>query len=146
MGGLYEQDVLLWSEHQGDLLRRLAAGERLNEKPDWANIIEEIESVGRSQLATVQSLIVQALLHDLKVRAWPNSREVAHWRAEAIGFRDDASRSYVPSMRQRIDLVLLYRQALRRLPDSIDSQPPASVPDTCPLTLEQLVDPTEAEA
>jgi hypothetical protein len=27
--GLYERDILSWSEHQADLLRRLARGERV---------------------------------------------------------------------------------------------------------------------
>ena len=35
-------------------------------------------------------ICVQALLHDLKAEAWPLSRAVPHWRAEARGHRDDA--------------------------------------------------------
>lgn len=42
----YEADILLWSEHQAELLRRLAAGERVNDQVDWKNLIEEVESVG----------------------------------------------------------------------------------------------------
>jgi Domain of unknown function DUF29 len=53
----YETDVLEWSEHQAGLLRRIAAGEPTNEAPDWANIIEEIESVGSEQLHAVTSLL-----------------------------------------------------------------------------------------
>ncbi|WP_428487199.1 DUF29 family protein [Rhodopila sp.] len=48
MTSLYDEDILLWSERQRDLLRRVAAGEPVNEAPDWPNIIEEVESVGRS--------------------------------------------------------------------------------------------------
>jgi hypothetical protein len=33
MPDLYETDILLWSEQQRDLLRRLAAGEPVNEAP-----------------------------------------------------------------------------------------------------------------
>jgi len=81
---LYEDDVLLWSERQGELLRRRAAGELANEaKLDWPNIAEEIESVGRSQLSAVRSHIVQAFLHDLKAEAWPLARDAPHWRSEA---------------------------------------------------------------
>ena len=36
---LYDDDVLLWSERQAALLRRIAAGEPVNEQPDWPNII-----------------------------------------------------------------------------------------------------------
>ena len=36
MDGLYDADVLEWSEQQARLLRRHAAGEQLNEAPDSA--------------------------------------------------------------------------------------------------------------
>ena len=143
MSDLYDADILLWSERQATLLKRLAAGERLNERPDWANIIEEVESVGRSQLTAVESLIVQSLLHDLKVRAWPGSREAPHWRAEAIGFRDDAARAYAPSMRQRINMDRLYRQALRRVPEAMDGQPPLALPEIGQVTVDEFFDATQ---
>ena len=139
MGGLYDDDILEWSERQARLLRDLAAGKPGNEAPDWANVIEEIESVGRSQLSAVKSLLVQALLHDLKSAAWPSSRDVPHWRADARGFRDEAAEAYAPSMRQHIDLAELYRRALRRFPESQDGQPPLPVPDVCPVTLDELL-------
>ena len=56
MSDLYDDDILLWSERQAELLRRVAGGEPVNERPDWANIIEEVESVGREQLHAVESL------------------------------------------------------------------------------------------
>ncbi len=139
MSDLYDADVLEWSEHQARLLRRHAAGEPVNERPDWANIIEEVESVGRSQLSAVKSLLVQALVHDLKAEAWPSVSYVPHWRAEARGFRGDAAEAFSPSMRQRIDMTELYRRALSRLPESIDGLPPQPVPTTCPKTLDELL-------
>jgi len=137
---LYDEDILLWSERQAELLRRAATSERGNqEAPDWPNIIEEIESVGRSQLSAVRSLLVQALLHDLKAEAWPLSRDVAQWRAEARGFRGDAAEAFTPSMRRRIDVAALYRRALDRLPDSIDGHPPLPVPGQYTVTLDELL-------
>jgi hypothetical protein len=53
---LYEHDVLAWSEHQAELLRRLGRGERANDV-DWANLAEEIEGVGLSELHSVESLL-----------------------------------------------------------------------------------------
>ena len=135
----YEADVLLWSEHQAALLRRLARGEAVNERPDWDNIIDEVESVGSEQLHAVQSLLVQALIHMLKSEAWPLSRDVAHWRAEAVRFRGDAADRFSPSMRQRIDLGRLYRRAVRALPERVDDQPPLPVPERCPVTLDELL-------
>jgi hypothetical protein len=42
-------------------------------------------------------------------------------------------------MRQRIDVADLYRRALNRLPDSIDGQAPLPVPQSCPVTLDDLL-------
>jgi hypothetical protein len=140
MSDLYDDDILLWSEHQAALLRRRAAGELVNEAElDWPNIAEEIESVGSEQLHAVESFMVQALLHDLKVKAWPLSRDVPHWRAEARRFRGDAASRFAPSMRQRIDMVKVYRRALRAMPETMDDQPPLPVPESCPVTLDELL-------
>jgi hypothetical protein len=136
----YDIDILVWSEHQAELLRRRAAGELVNDAEiDWPNVAEEIEDVGRSQLRAVESHLVQALLHDLKAEAWPLSRDVPHWRAEARGQRDDARAAFVESMRQRIDVASLYRRALRRIPDLNDDVPPLPVPETCLVTLDELM-------
>lgn len=139
MGNLYDTDILEWSEHQAALLRRVAAGERVNDQVDWENVIEEIDSVGREQLHAVESLLVQALVHMLKAEAWPLARDAPHWRGEAQRFRGDAASRFVPSMRQRIDLGRLYRRALRAMPETIDDQPPLPVPPECPVTLEELL-------
>ena len=132
MSQAYDDDVLEWSEHQARLLRQHAAGLGGNETP-------EVESVGRSQLSAVRSLLVQALLHALKCQAWPSSAEVPHWRAEARGFRGDAAEAFTPSLRPRIDMDELYRRALDRLPESIDGQVPLPVPEACPVTLDDML-------
>jgi hypothetical protein len=134
MRDLYEDDILLWSEQQAAALRRRAANE-----VDWENVAEEIESVGNEQLHAVRSHLLQALLHDLKAEAWPLSRDVAHWRAEAVGHRGDARDRFTPSMRQRIDMAKLYREARRRLPALMDGTPPLPVPEACPVTLDELL-------
>jgi hypothetical protein len=140
MTDLYDSDIVIWSERQAELLRRVAAGERVNDPDlDWPNIIEEIESVGREQLHAVESLLVQALLHDLKAEAWPLARDAPNWRAEARRFRGDAADRFSPSMRQRIDLGRLYQRALRAMPDSMDGQPPLPAPAECPVTLDELL-------
>lgn len=95
--GLYERDILVWSERQGDLLRRIAAGERVNEDVDWLNVIEEVQDVGRSELRAVRSLLVQSMVHLLKLHAWPGSAAAAHWHGEARGFLASARRSFSPS-------------------------------------------------
>jgi Domain of unknown function DUF29 len=139
MSDLYDADILAWSEQQALLLRRLAAGERVNDQVDWENVIDEVETVGRNELRAVKSHLIQALLHDLKAEAWPLSPAVSHWRAEARGHRGDAREAFTPSMRQKIDLAALYREALRRMPETNDSQAPLPVPAECPATLDELL-------
>ena len=136
MSDQYDTDILLWAEQQADALRRRAANEL-----DWENVAEEIADVGRSELRAVASHLVQALLHDLKAEAWPLSRDVPHWRAEARGHRDDARAAFTRSMAQREELEVaeLYRRALHRMPETIDGVPPLPVPQVCPVTLEELL-------
>jgi len=139
MSDLYDDDILLWSEHQAELLRRLAAGEPVNEQPDWTNIIEEVESVGREQLHAVESLLLQALVHMLKAEGWPQSRDAENWRADARGFRIQARRRFAASMRQNINITSIYADALQALPTMMDGQPPQPVSPICPMTLDELL-------
>jgi hypothetical protein len=136
---LYDTDVVLWSERQAELLRRVAAGERINDQIDWENVVEEIESVGRNELREVESLLVQALAHMLKAEAWPLSRDAAHWHAEARRFRGDAAARFTPAMRQRLDISRIWRRALRAVPDLVDGQGPLHIPAACPVTLDELL-------
>lgn len=138
--GLYDRDALAWAEQQAELLRRLAAGERVNDAVDWANVIEEVQDVGLSELRSCRSLLRQAMTHLLKLHAWPGSTAAAHWREEAGTFLDDAEQRFTPSMRQRIDLGDLYAKALRRAQTATDDAGlPGPLPDTCPFTLAELL-------
>jgi uncharacterized protein DUF29 len=90
-------------------------------------------------LHAVESLLFQTFLHLLKAQAWPLSRDVENWRADARGFLAQASNRYVPSMAQRLDLARIYRQAIRALPEKLDGQAPLPVPEACPVTLDELL-------
>ena len=138
----YDTDILVWSEHQAELLRRRAAGELVNDAElDWPNIAEEIEDVGANRLHAVESLLVQALRRMLKAEAWPLARDAPIWRADAIDFRQQAQRRLVPSMRQRIDITELYRQASRAIPETIDGVPPIPIQSDIPTLDELLAEP-----
>ena len=84
----YEEDILVWSERQGALLRRLAKGERVNDADlDWENIAEEVESVGRSQLSAVRSLLIRTLEHRLKVQVGRTLRRCICGERKRSGFK-----------------------------------------------------------
>jgi hypothetical protein len=136
----YETDILLWSERQGELLRRRAAGGTVNDTDlDWSNIAEEIGSVGLRELSAVKNSLRLALLNVLKAEAWPLHLSGPIWRADALRCRFDAVDAFAPSMRDRIDVARLYAQALRLMPATIEGQPPLPVPDVCPVTLDDLL-------
>ena len=76
----YDLDIYVWSQRQGALLRRLAAGERVNDADlDWPNIAEEIETVGRSERTAVASHIANVIEHLIKLQASPAIEPRAGW-------------------------------------------------------------------
>ena len=70
---LYDEDILVWSEQQAAALRSLASRRDLPNELDLANVIEEIEDVGRSEFHTVESLIENILTHLLLLAADPDA-------------------------------------------------------------------------
>jgi hypothetical protein len=133
--GLYERDVLAWSQHQADLLRRLGRGERVNDV-DWANVAEEIEDVGLSELHSVESFLNLIMVHLLKLHAWPENQACGHWRGEIVAFRNNANRRFAPSMRQRIDVGALYAEAAEQLRET---DPSLQLPAENPFALDHLL-------
>ena len=80
MDALYDIDLVQWSEHQVALLRSLAAGEPINESPDWQNIAEEIEALGKSQARELASRIATILEHLIKLQLSPTTDPRPGWR------------------------------------------------------------------
>jgi hypothetical protein len=93
---LYERDFYLWIEQQTALLR---AG-RL-EEIDVANLLEELESLGRSEKRAIKSNLVVVLTHLLKYQLQPNQRS-SRWRGVIAEhrrrLRDDFE--FSPSLRR----------------------------------------------
>ncbi|HEY1936212.1 MAG TPA: DUF29 domain-containing protein [Acetobacteraceae bacterium] len=85
----YDTDTVLWSEHQADLLRRLAAGEHVNEHVDWENVAEEIDSVGRSQRIALASHLRVVLEHLMKLEASPATEPRRGWEETVQRARQD---------------------------------------------------------
>ncbi|MBL6077770.1 DUF29 domain-containing protein [Belnapia sp. T18] len=141
MDGLYDRDILLWSEQQAELLRRLAAGERVNDAVDWANLIDEVESVGRSELHAVESLIEVALRHLLLAHASPQPEPVQHWLVKALAALQSARKHFTPGMAQRIDLQGGWRDACRLAGRKLQAMggPAHLLPPACPYTLAELL-------
>ena len=140
MSDLYDEDILLWSERQSTLLRRIAAGEPVNERPDWANIIEEVESVGREQSARGASRCCSRPSCTCSRRRPGRTPATSRpGTADARLFRVQARDGFSPSMRQRLDVAHIYADALTVLACMMDGQPPQPVAAACPMTLDELL-------
>jgi Domain of unknown function DUF29 len=75
----YDTDILEWSERQAALLRRMAAGEGVNDQVDWEHVAEEIESVGASERRELTSKIRAVLEHLMKLEASPATMPRTGW-------------------------------------------------------------------
>ncbi len=139
---LYDDDILLWSEQQAEIIRSLGQSRRnLPNEFDLENVAEEIASVGRSEMASVESFLRLLLLHLIKVVSVPDSPAVPHWREEARNFAADALTRFSPSMEQRVDLARAWRLACSQARASLLEHGDRSVrlPEDCPFSIEELV-------
>jgi hypothetical protein len=139
---LYDDDILLWSEQQAAAIRRLARVRDVPNDLDIENVAEEIESVGRSELAAVRSYIRLIFAHLIKLAADGNSESRGHWQGEIVAFHADMIGRYAPSMRQRIDLDDLWRRALdQSIPtyQGVQQELIAQFPRHCPFVLDDLI-------
>lgn len=137
---LHRTDIVTWSRQQAERLRRHVAGERVNDL-DWEHVIEEIEDLGSSEIAQVASLLLQAMIHALKIARWPESPAVPHWYGEAMTFLDQAQDRYRPSMAQHLDPERRFARA-RRVVLGLPPQggPDRAIPDRLAPTLAALMD------
>ena len=83
---LYDDDILLWSEQQAAAIRQLAPGRNVPNELDIENVAEEIESLGRSELAAVKSRIRLIFVHLLKIVLAPESEAARHCRGKIVAF------------------------------------------------------------
>jgi hypothetical protein len=141
MGSLYDADILLWSEQQADLLRRLARGEQVNDAVDWENVIEEVGDVGRGEFNRAVDLLEAGLTRLLMAHASPRPERIGHWQAGAVTALAGAARRYAPSMGRRIDLDEVWAIAVAGARDKLaaDGGPARPIPADCPFAVEDLV-------
>jgi hypothetical protein len=113
----YDTDILVWSERQGRLLRRRAAGELINEAElDWPNIAEEIESLGKTVARELASHIAVVLEHLIKLQASPATDPRNGWKSSVrrarIAIRRDLKDA--PSLRRTVAEVIADETASAR--------------------------------
>lgn len=137
MTSLYERDFHAWANEQAGLLR---AGKLA--QADLPNLIEEIESMGRSEKRELVNRLVILLLHLLKWRYQPSLRGNS-WR---LSIKEQRIRlvSHLadnPSLKAKLDdaVTQAYRLALIEA-ERETGLPESTFPATCPFSFSQIMD------
>ena len=110
---LYDDDIYAWAEQQAAVLRRLAGLQGLPNELDLAHVVEEIADLGSSELNGAKSCIRNILTHLILSAIDPDANAVRHWGSEVVTWQSDLRERRTPAMQRRIDLNVLWSNALR---------------------------------
>ncbi len=133
-------DYLAWTRHQAAELRRLQALRmNLPVDLDLDRLAEEVEDLGNQALDVVEGLLVQVILHLLKLEWSTDPLPRAHWRKELKAHRSRLDRLFrrSPSLVHHLDLAALYKDARQQARDILL----VDLPDGPPYGLEELRNP-----
>jgi hypothetical protein len=85
---LYDEDFLAWTKDQAEALRSAERGGS-NQRLDWGNLAEEIESLGTSQKAALSSQMRRIVRHLLKLQYSPAQDPRRGWFETVIDARGE---------------------------------------------------------
>ena len=133
----YETDFYGWTERQAALLR----AEEF-EAVDWNNLIEEIETLGRSEAHKVENRLIVLIMHLLKwayqperrSRGWEHTIAEQRDRLDRLLRKNPTLRARLPEM---IEFIYPYavKKALRETSFLVSPFPPA-----CPYASTEILD------
>jgi hypothetical protein len=133
----YDEDFVLWSEHQAALIR---AGRF--ELVDCENVALEIESLGSGDLRELGNRLDVLITHLLKWQFQPDARS-GSWRGSIRTQRGRIVRllKQSPSLRQHVasEADEGYARARATAADEA-GLPPGQFPSRCPYSVEELLD------
>jgi hypothetical protein len=122
--GLYDRDFVRWTEEQATALRSVASGG--NARPDYENLIEEIESLGSALKHELASRIATIIEHLLKLEFSPAALPESGWRStirRERGLVEDLLNEN-PSLRVRVpsDVERTWRRVSRLVARDLDDR------------------------
>jgi hypothetical protein len=136
---LYDEDFYVWTEAQAALLR-----ERRFEALDLANLIEEVEALGRAERSKVLNNASVVVEHLLKLQHSPAKDPREGWIDSIAQHRRRLEFDLTPRLAQILqdELPRVYRvarrDALRALRRHGEDAAADALPETCPYTVEQI--------
>jgi hypothetical protein len=132
---LYEEDYTLWLEKTANLLK-IGDFSQL----DLIHLIEEIEALGSEQRRKVESYLRQLFKHLLLYQYWSLPECRNHWAMEIENFRAELKRllrsktlyNHLVSVQDEV-----YTEAVRQVKKKSELK---TFPESCPYTIEQILD------
>ncbi len=139
---LYDRDFYAWTQAQAAALRRVAEMRVNLPDVDLDHLAEEVEDLGKDVVIRTRGLIVQIVVHLLKLEHCPDPDPRRHWRKEVTTWRDTVVDRLAasPSAAARLDLDNVMRGALRILRAGERGDWLDDLPDARPYTLDQILD------
>jgi len=138
---LYDQDFLQWIQQQAAFLRQGCWAEL-----DIENLVEELESLGRSEQRELGSYLQVLMMHLLKCQYQPE-RRTKSWDDPISNCRDKIQDCLedTPSLQRFLqdqEWVEKYYRRARRDAAKETQQPLEIFPDECSYAIEQILDPS----
>jgi hypothetical protein len=132
----YEEDFAAWLQAQADLLR-----ERRFDELDIPNLVEEVESVGRSEFRALMSAVELIIFHMMK---WDYQveRQGRSWR-DTINTQRQAVTKLLednPSFKSRLEEAV--SRSYPGIPEKVDQEtgvPAHRLPGTCPYSWDEIM-------
>ncbi|MCX5980620.1 MAG: DUF29 domain-containing protein [Nostocales cyanobacterium LacPavin_0920_SED1_MAG_38_18] len=137
---LYDQDYYLWLR---TTINQLRTGQF--SAVDLENLLEELETISRSEKRTIVNLLTKLLVHLLKLKCWDSERErnQGHWLGEIRTFRNQIKNSLKDSPSLKPYILEIFDECYQdaRLEASDRSQLPLDIFPVIPIgSLEQILD------
>lgn len=138
---LYEQDFYLWLNTTAKLLK-----ERCFDELDLENLVEEIESMGRSEKRELKSRLIILLEHLLKLKYWESEKvyNARGWRNTIIEQRSQLKLILEDSSSLKQDIPILFSDCYhnaRELFLQKSNLLEKTIPVESPFTVENVLDP-----
>lgn len=134
----HEIDFAAWTAEQAENLRA-----HTTDRIDWVNVAEEMENLGRSERRALGSHLRVLIAHLLKWNYQPE-RQGSSWRFSIENARSEIQEllTEMPSLRSYLSTETERQYArAKRLAVAETELHRDAMPENCPYSLEQLVDP-----
>ena len=141
-GPRYEDDFYAWTQYQAEVLRTLPTADT---RFDRDNLVEEIESLGRSERDAVRSQVRRVLVHFLKLAYSPARDPRFDWMDSIADARAELADKLSSSLMRDVEerLPRLYTEGRKRAELQLqrygEHAAARSLPAECPYTIDQIL-------